>query len=165
MPASSSPLIYTRERAYELALAKLNKLAAGYPENYLVALDRAGIARRLGRPGFAIELRGGVLGKLQPRDDGFERLERSSVYNQIGLAWRDKGAFRAAENWFRLAIRELDVSPRTRTIAQLELAKTLDLARRRAEALPLYRAVATAADVAGSSEEAAEWVKRPYEAK
>jgi len=148
-------LIHTREHNYQQAFAYLTELLRKYPQNYLVHLDMGGMALLMKRPEAAVEIYRDILRR-------HDKLERAYVYNRLGVALRQKGDLQAAADWFGKALSETEASARSRTIARLELGKTLDLLGRRPEAHQRYREVAEAEDVAGSREEAQELLKRPY---
>jgi tetratricopeptide (TPR) repeat protein len=148
-------LIHTRERSYQKAFDYLNELLRKYPRNYLVHLDMGGMALLMKRPEAAIEIYQDILRR-------HERLERASVYNRLGVALRERKDLKTAVEWFSKALQETAASARSKTIARLELGKTLDLLGRRAEARERYREVAEAEDVAGSRGEAQDLLRRPY---
>lgn len=147
-------LIYTREKSFEKAFEKLSALGEKYPENYLFQLDRGSVARRMDQPDLAVEILNEVLGRIGGGEEGYERLQPSIVYNQLGLAFRDKGDLQASGDWFQKTLREDTAPARAKTIAHLELGKTLDLQNRREEALQHYRMVWDADDVVGSKADA-----------
>jgi tetratricopeptide (TPR) repeat protein len=148
-------LVHTRERNYQKAFDYLNELLRKYPRNYLVHLDMGGMALLMRRPEAAVEIYQDILRR-------HERVERASVYNRLGVAFRQKKDLEAAVEWFSKALQETGASGRSQTIARLELGKTLDLLGRREEARERYREVAGAEDVAGSRAEAQELQRRPY---
>ncbi len=156
-------LIYTREKQHQKALDKLAELHRKYPRNYLAHLDMAGLRIRMGQPAQAIAAYEEVLGKIGERVDGYERLEAATVENRIGVARRVSGDLTAAVDRFRKVLDAADSSDRTKTVARLELGKTLDLLGRREEAVAQYRAVQAAADYAGSRLEAERFLHRKYQ--
>ena len=160
-------LIYARERenAYEKAFAKLTALGEQYPENYLFQLDRASVALKIKQPAQAIDILNGVLDRIRRAQYGYERIEPAVIYNQLGLASRESNDLAVAGKWFRTTLDEKSSSPRSATLARLELGKTLDLLGRREEALEQYRIVRDGADIAGSRKEASQYLESPYRAK
>jgi hypothetical protein len=155
-------LIYTRERDYGRAYAKVTALGQRYPQNYLLQLDRAGLARRMGQPELAVQILSGILRKIETGEDGYLRLERAVVHNRLGLTFRSARDLRTAETWFRRVLADQGASPQPRIVAHLELGKTLDLANRRGEAMAHYRAVAESENVHGSRQEAERLLKTAY---
>lgn len=155
-------LIYARENKLDLALGKLAELKSQYPENYLTHLDIAGLESRRGRPLEAVKLYREALEKIAARAGGYRGLEPAIVYNQLGIACRAAKEMEAADEWFRRTL-EGEASPRSKTLAALELAKTLDLRGLRAEAVALYRRVESGPDIAGAHREAKQYLLRPFE--
>ena len=66
-------------------------------------------------------------------------------------------------DWFQRTIDAVSGSERSKTIARLELGKTLDVMGRRSDAVRYYQTVASASDFAGSREEAGKLLARPYQ--
>ena len=156
-------LIYAREKKYGEALRRLDELRERYPENYLTHLDMAGLEIRRGRPVDAVKLLKEVLAKIDARTGSYARLEPPIVYNQLGVAYRAAGDLTSSETWLRRSLSATSAAPRSKTIAHLELGKTLDQMGRRSEALEQYGQVRKAADYAGSHREAARYLSQPYQ--
>lgn len=155
-------VLYAIDGRHPPALRKLEELKAKYPENYLTQLDIAGIRMRAGSPAAAIETYRGVLNRLSAAPPGGYPLERAIVLNQLGIASRRAKNLAEAEKWLRSSLSEPSASPRTRTQALLELAKTLDLSGRRDEARALYGQVLDSGDQTGPRQEAERYLKRSY---
>ncbi len=155
-------LIYTREKNYEKALDYLSQLQQRYPQNYLVPLDMGGMALLMKQPDRAIAIYREILRKREAGERKFAELELASLYNRLGVAFREKGELAASADWFGRALRETPLSARSATVAHLEMGKTLDLMGRRDEAVSNYQAVAAAEDLAGSRLEAQQLLRRPY---
>jgi len=149
-------LIHTRERNYQKAFDYLNELLRRYPRNYLVHLDMGGMALLMRQPDAAIQIYLDILRR------NYATVEVAYVHNRLGVALRDKRDFDASTGWFHKALDDPAASARSRTIARLELGKTLDLAGRRPQAREQYQAVVQADDVAGSRQEAQGLLRRPY---
>jgi len=158
-------LIYTRERNYQRAYDKITALGQKYKENYLLQLDRAGLARRMAQPQLANQILTEILQKIERRQDGYGRLERAVVYNRFGITFRSAGDLPAAEKWFREVLEDPSAPQQEKIVAHLEMGKTLDLANRRAEATEHYRQVAAAENVQGSRHEASALLKTAYREK
>jgi len=154
-------LIYTRERNYQRAFDYLNELLRRYPQNYLVHLDMGGMALLMKRPEAAITIYEDILRRREAGQAKYAELEAAYVHNRLGVAHRYHKDLRASGEWFRRALAEPQASGRSKTIARLELGKTLDLDGRRQEALEHYTAVA-AEDIAGTQAEARELQGRPF---
>ena len=158
-------LIYTREQDYQRAYQKITALGERFPQNYLLQLDRAGLARRMGQPELGIQILSAILRKIDTRADGYRQLERAVVFSRLGITFRSAGDLQTAEKWFRKVLDDSGASPQPKIVAHLELGKTLDLAGRRQEALAHYRTVADSDNVHGSRYEAARLLKSPYREK
>lgn len=124
-------LIDAREKNYDAAFQTLSQLHERYPENYLMQIDRATLARRMNRPELATGILSALLETVWDNPEMQPALERAEILIQLGLAFRDSGDLRAAENWFRIALNEPDLSSRLQEIAGTELARTLTIQKRR----------------------------------
>jgi tetratricopeptide (TPR) repeat protein len=155
-------LIHTRERNYRKAFDYLTELLRKYPQNYLVHLDMGGMALLLKQPEAAVEIYQDILRRQEAGMARYSGLERASVFNRLGVALRQKGDFRESAAWLEKALGDAAASARSRTIARLELGKTLDLLGRRQDAREQYQVVAQAEDIAGSRQEAQDLLRRPY---
>ena len=103
--------------------------------------------------------------KVEAKQSGYERLERTTVYNQLGVTARAAHRLEASERWLRRSISDTGAEQRAKTVARLELGKTLDLLGRRSEAMELYRTVRAAEDFAGSRREAERLLRGPFTAQ
>ena len=155
-------LIHTRERDYQKAFERLQQLLRRYPQNYLVHLDMGGVALLMKRPEAAVGIYQDVLRKIDTRESKYAQLERAAVYDRLGVACRAQGDLAASAGWLNKSLADTQAGARSRTVARLELGKTLDLLGRRREAQEQYRTVAAAEDVAGSRQEAAELLRKAY---
>ncbi|PYT23591.1 MAG: hypothetical protein DMG57_31550 [Acidobacteria bacterium] len=153
-------LIYTREHEPQKAFQKLDELNQKFQENYLVPLAMGAISLRMEEPERAIAIYSGILNGTE--HGKYPRLEKGTVYNRLGVAHQATGDFTSAVDWFQLTIDAIGGSERSKTIARLELGKTLDLMGRRSDAVRYYQTVASASDFAGSREEAGKLLARPY---
>jgi Tfp pilus assembly protein PilF len=147
-------LIHTRERDYQRAYDDLAGLLGKYPRNYLVQLDMAGMAMLMKQPDRAIGIYRDILRKRAALAPNYQRLERASLYNRLGVAFRARKDLPESSDWFRRALAEPAVSARSGALAHLELGKTLGLMGRRDAAMAEYRMAAAAPDFAGSRQEA-----------
>jgi tetratricopeptide (TPR) repeat protein len=137
-------LIYVREKNYQASFEKLTVLGDKYPENYLFQVDRATLARRLGRPELAADILSTLLRTVWDKPETQPVLERAQIYTQLGLAFRDMGDLRAAENWFQIALKEPKLSSWTREGAQAELERTLEMQSQPTGSTPVRVPTATA---------------------
>lgn len=147
-------LIYTREHDYQRAYNFLAGLLGKYPRNYLLQLDMAGMALLMKQPDQAISIYQDILRKREALAPNFQKLERASLYNRLGVAFRAKKDMPESSDWFRRALAQPTVSMHSAALAHLELGKTLGLMGRRDDAIAEYRRAAAAPDFAGSRQEA-----------
>lgn len=153
-------LIHTRERDYQRAYNDLAGLLEKYPRNYLLQLDMAGMAMLMQQPDRAIGIYRDILRKRDALAPNYQRLERASVYNRLGVAFRARNGLPESSDWFRRALAEPAVSARSLALAHLELGKTLGLMGRRDDAIAECRMAAAAPDFAGSRQEAQKLLHR-----
>lgn len=140
-------LIYAREQLYDAALRHISELAARHSGNYLLRLEQGGLELRRGNYDRAIGLYRALLASDR-------RVEKSLVYNRLGVAHREKGDFVQATGWFARVLSDRNASSRSGTVARLELGRCLDRMGRRTDAESYWREVLAREDVAGSKDEA-----------
>jgi tetratricopeptide (TPR) repeat protein len=155
-------LIHTREKNYEKAIELLSYFQEKYPQNYLVHLDMGGMALLMKEPDRAIKTYEEILRRRDQGERKYAELERASLFNRLGVAFRHKKDLETSAGWFRKALEQEGRSKRSATVARLELGKTLDLMGRREEALKSYEAVLAAEDFAGSRLEAQGLLRQRY---
>ncbi|MBI3667614.1 MAG: hypothetical protein HY236_15530 [Acidobacteria bacterium] len=114
------------------------------------------------QPGAAIEIYQDILRKHEAGAGKYAEIERASLYNRLGVAFRQEGDLDASFEWFGKALAEPGASARATTVARLELGKTLDVMGRRERAREQYQVVAMAGDIAGSRREAQALLRRPF---
>ncbi|MBL8230284.1 MAG: hypothetical protein JNL98_17475, partial [Bryobacterales bacterium] len=107
-------LIYAREQRFDAALRHIGDLASRYPSNHLLRLEQSGLHLR--RRDFDAAIR-----TYQDLLTAATRVEKSLVYNRLGVAHREKGDFVQATGWFARVLADRDASARSGTIARLEL--------------------------------------------
>jgi len=150
-------IVYTRQRDFDQAKAKLSELHARYPENYLVHLDIAAVEMLSNRPLQAIDTYRQILAKDYPK------LGRAAVLSRLGVASRMAGDLAESERRLREAAETSTISPVSLAIARLELGKTLDLKGQRGAAVEQYRRVMQNQDFLGLHEDAQRWIRKPYD--
>jgi tetratricopeptide (TPR) repeat protein len=150
-------IVYTRQRNFEQALAKLAELHVRYPENYLVHLDMAAVEMLSNRPTQALNTYRQILAKDYPN------LGRAAILSRLGVASRMAGDFAESERRLREASETSTISAVSLAISRLELGKTLDLEGQRGAALEQYRRVLQNQDFLGLHQDAARWTRKPYD--
>jgi tetratricopeptide (TPR) repeat protein len=154
-------LAYTRERRDQKAFDTLSELRAKFPENYLVTLAMGALALRLNRPDQSAAIYMDLLNGVS--DQKYRDLEKGTIYNRLGVVCRATRNLSESIDWFRKSLDEPLSSMRSKTVARLEMGKTMDLMGRRSEAIQQYRAVETAEDFAGSRQEARKLMVHPFQ--
>ena len=158
-------LIYTREKNFQSAFDEMSILLKRYPKNYLVHLDMGGIALLTKRPDAAITIYQDILRKVEEEQHSYDKLERATVQNRLGVAFRHKGELETSAGWFHKVLEGPATSSLAGTVARLELGKTHDLMGRRTQARRQYQAVLAAEDFAGSRDEARRLLGRSYQGR
>lgn len=155
-------LFHSLDKEFDSAYAQLARLLERYPRNYLVHLNMAAVDTRRGRHAAALTTYNTILSMVNARSNGYQRLTRAVLYNQMAAAARAAGDLRVSERWLRQSLEESALPARTAAIAHLELGKTLDRMGNRTEAIDQYRAVERAEDFAGSRVEAQRYLKSAF---
>lgn len=155
-------LLYARDKDYERSAAKLRELMAAYPDNYLVVLELGGVFLQARRYDDALHLYRGLLARAGRPVPGYRPLAEATVLNRLGVACRMKGSVEESVTWFERSLAAQPDPGLIRSVAQLELGRSLDLSKKRNAALEQYRAVLAAPDIAGCHREARALLSRPY---
>ena len=150
-------ILYTREKRFDEAMTRLVLLHEKYPENFLVHLDMAALDLISGSPAKALATYREILARDYPR------VERAAILCRMGVTSRIAGDLAQSEQWLRESVATPAISAASRSIASLELGKTLDLERQRAGAIEQYRHVLAGDDVLGTRQDAKQWLQRPYD--
>jgi tetratricopeptide (TPR) repeat protein len=150
-------IVYTRQRDFDQAKAKLSELHARYPDNYLVHLDIAALEMLSNRPLQAMDTYRQILARDYPN------LGRAAVLSRLGVASRIAGDLAESERRLREAAETSTISPVSLAIARLELGKTLDLRGQRGPAIEQYRRVIQNQDFLGLHEDAQRWIRKPFD--
>jgi tetratricopeptide (TPR) repeat protein len=150
-------IIYTRQKRFDDAKARLQELLIDYPENYLVHLDIASVDLLAGRPDRAMRTYRDILSR------NYSQLDRGVALTRLGVAARFVGDKQESERWLREAIQDSGASSGSRSVARVELGKTLDLEGQREGAVEQYRAALRAPDFLALHEDAERLIKKPYD--
>ena len=150
-------IVYTRQKRFDDAKAKLEQLLKDYPENYLVHLDIASVDLLANRPAQAIQTYREILTR------NYTELERSVTLTRLGVAARIAGDLPESERWLQEAVEGAAASGSSRPVARVELGKTLDLRSQRERAIGQYRAALQAPDFLSLHADAERLIKRPYD--
>jgi len=150
-------IIYTRQKRFDDAKARLQELLRDYPENYLVHLDIASVDLLADRPAQAIRTYRDILSR------NYSQLNRGIALTRLGVASRVVGDMQESERWLREAVQDSSASGGSRSVARVELGKTLDLEGQRESAVEQYRAALRAPDFLALHEDAERLIKKPYD--
>jgi tetratricopeptide (TPR) repeat protein len=155
-------LIYTRKRMFHEAANLLDALRRQYPENCLIPMDQGTLALELRHYSEAVGHYTAVLKAAESKlYDATVCPEPAVVLQRIGIAHNASGDRTAAIRSFQKAL-AVRGAPHTKTLARLDLARTLDLAGRREEAIQQYLMIQNAEDAGGSRALATAYLKKPY---
>jgi tetratricopeptide (TPR) repeat protein len=156
-------LIYSLEKDYARAYAHLERMRDRYPGNYLLRLEMAGQAMKAERFDTAREMYQDLLNRKRRNDPALAPLETALLYGRLGVLARERGDHSEAAQHLERAITQAGPATPTRTIALLELGKTLDLMGERVEAAKRYAEVLKAKDVVGTRQEAERLLRKPFQ--
>ena len=155
-------VLYTRDREYDKAFAKLSELRAAHPTNFLFHLELADMHGRMQHYDAAIREYSSILGMIRSNTNGYGRLEKAQVRNRLGIAQRGFRNYTAAETEFGAVLSDRSASAHSLLKARLELAKTLDLTGKRESALEMYRKVSKEDPFGFYRKDAENWMEKPY---
>ncbi|MBM3783231.1 MAG: tetratricopeptide repeat protein [Acidobacteria bacterium] len=155
-------LVYTREKKFDKAREHLAALHRRFPKNYLVHLDMGSVALQLRRASEAIEIFEDVLRRIDQKSNGYERLDRATVLNHLGVAERGAGHPDRAITHHRRGLEEKSATPLSRAVAHLEIGRALDLQGKRTEALAEYQQVESIPGMPGAAQQARSHIQKPY---
>jgi tetratricopeptide (TPR) repeat protein len=143
----------------------LSILLNRYPKNYLIHLDMGGIALLMERPQAAIVIYEDILRVIATGGDRYAKLDKATVENRMGVAYREQRNLPESVKWLRRALGESDATPISRVVSHLELGKTYDRLGQREQAIEQYRRVTALEDFANSRGEAREFLQKAFRDK
>jgi tetratricopeptide (TPR) repeat protein len=121
-----------------------------------------GIALLMERPEAAIAIYQDILRSVSAGEPKYRKLDKPTVENRLGVAFREQGNLSESVTWLRRALDEPDATEASRTVSHLELGKTYDRLGRREQALEQYRRVLALEDFVNSRGEAQELLRNAY---
>ena len=155
-------VIYTREKRYDQALEIIDELHSKYSRNFLFELAKASIYGKMKRWDDAVRVYEQVLGKVETKQDGYDRLREVKVYYSLGTINVDRLQFdKAVEAFMRVASGK-DAMPDEKCGAYLWMGKIFDSKKDRATALQQYDAILGLDCDPGLKAEAQKYKRRPY---
>ena len=155
-------VVYNREKKYDEALRLLNELHAKYPRNFLFEMAKATIYEKMKEGDQAVRVYEEVLGKVQRKQDGYERLRAAKVHYSLGTSNVNRYQFEKAAEDFERVVSSGDASPDEKAGAHLWLGKIFDSKKERAKALEQYDLVLNLDCDPGLKEEAQRYKRRAY---
>jgi Flp pilus assembly protein TadD len=156
--------LYKREKRWSDSIKVTHELVSRYPRNYLFKLQLADALthRRLSSPNSA------AADELEVRDifDSLISSEQTKNAPNINFRYGETllllGNSADAGKQFQLVVSSPNAESRLRTLSQLRLAQSLDLAGKRNEALTQYRVVLKSSNNKQVQDEARRGLREPY---
>jgi len=149
--------LYSRENQPERAFAMIDHLAAKYPRNYLLGVERAAMLSRMRRADEADRAFADLL-----KSEHVAKAAVDLVNYQWAEAMTARGNDAPALEKYREVIRWPKSDKGLVTLAHLNAGKALDVLGKRDEALAEYQSVMKRDNVFDSRKQASEYLKKPY---
>jgi tetratricopeptide (TPR) repeat protein len=155
-------VVYNREKRYDDALRIVDELHARYPRNFVFELAKASTYGKMKRWDDAVRTYEQILGKVEGKKDGYDRLAVHKVYYAIGTSNVDRLQFTAALDAFNHVVESKDASPNEKGNSHLWRGKILDSAGQRAEAMREYDAILVLNCDSDIKAQARQYQRRPF---
>jgi tetratricopeptide (TPR) repeat protein len=134
-------VVYNREKRYEQSLQMVNELHGRYQRNFMFELAKASVYAKMKRWDDAARTYEHILGKLESKKDGYERLAAHKVHYALGTSNIERHQFETALGDFSRVAKSKDAPANDKAGALLWMGKIYDSSGRRAEALKQYDAI------------------------
>jgi tetratricopeptide (TPR) repeat protein len=134
-------VVYNREKRFEQALQTVTSLHQRYPRNFIFELAKASIYGKMKRWDEAVGTYRQILGKVEGKKDGYERLAPHKVYYLLATSNMERHEFNAAIDAFSHVAKSPLADPNQKANALLWMGKMYDTAGKRAEAIQQYDAI------------------------
>src|SRR5262245_11726176 len=134
-------VFYNRERRYEESLKLIDELLAKYPRNFQLELEKAAVYDKMKNYNAALVTYRHVLGKIQAKQDGYDRLREERVYFGMGQINVYSLQLDNAVDSFNHVVRSGNAGPGEKGEAHLWLGKIYDSRDERPKAVEQYNAV------------------------
>ncbi|MBI2837809.1 MAG: DUF3808 domain-containing protein [Acidobacteria bacterium] len=147
---------YAREKRWTDALSLLETLSAKFPSNYLFRIEKAGVLARLGRHDRSYAIFDEVL-----RDPAHSNVA-DMVHFEYAETLAGQGRYQEALDHFRAVPKQAGAAAEIVTRAHLRAGQTLDILKRRLEAIAEYQIVLARENVFDSRDKAEDGLERPF---
>jgi len=156
--------LYKREKRWSDSIKVTRDLVSRYPRNYLFKLQLAdGLTRRsLSTSSSAEQDQAEVFKIFESLISNASKENSPNLYFRYGEALLLLGNSVSATKQFQIVVNSPNALPRLRTLSQLRLAQSLDLAGNRNEALSQYRIVLKSSSNKQVQDEARRGLREPY---
>jgi len=134
-------VFYNREKRYEESLKLIDELLAKYPRNFQLELEKAAVYDKMKNYNAALVTYRHILGKIQAKQNGYERLREERVYFGMGQSNVYSLQLDNAVDSFNHVVRSGKATPGEKGEAHLWLGKIYDSRNERSKAVEQYNAV------------------------
>jgi tetratricopeptide (TPR) repeat protein len=156
--------LYKREKRWSDSIKVTRDLVSRYPRNYLFKLQLAdGLTHRsLSTSSSAEQDQAEVFKIFESLISSGSKENSANLYFRYGETLLLLGNSVSATKQFQIVVNSPSALPRLRTLSQLRLAQSLDLAGKRNEALSQYRVVLKSSSNKQVQDEARRGLREPY---
>jgi tetratricopeptide (TPR) repeat protein len=155
-------IVYNREKRYNDALKIASELHAKYPRNFMFELGKASTYGKMKRWDDAVHTYEEILGKVQSKKDGYDRLAADRVYYSLGTSNIERLQMNSAIDAFEHVVKTKDAPPNEKANAYLWMGKIYDSSNDRTKALQQYDAVLALNCDSDLKEEAERYKRKPF---
>ncbi len=134
-------IVYNREKRYDQALRIVGELHQRYPRNFIFELAQASTYGKMKQWDDAVRTYQQILGKVENKKDGYERLAPHKVYYSLGTSNIERLQFDSAVEDFAHVVQSTEAPPNAKAGAYLWMGKIYDSGGKRAQALQQYDAI------------------------
>jgi tetratricopeptide (TPR) repeat protein len=155
-------VFYNREKRYEESLKLIDELLAKYPRNFQLELEKAAVYDKMKNFNASLVVYRHILGKIEAKQDGYERLREERVYFGMGQSNVYSLQLDNAVNSFNHVVRSANAFPGEKGEAHLWLGKIYDSRNERPKAVEQYNAVLKL-DCSDETKDAAkQYLRKPF---
>jgi len=155
-------VFYNRERRYEESLKLIDELLAKYPRNFQLELEKAAVYDKMKNFNAALVTYRHVLGKVQAKQDGYERLREERVYFGMGQSNVYSLQLDNAIDSFNHVVRSNNPMSGEKAEAHLWLGKIYDSRNERPRAVEQYNAVLKLDCSEETKDAAKQYLRKPF---
>jgi tetratricopeptide (TPR) repeat protein len=155
-------VVYAREKRYDDALRVMSELHSKYPRNFLFELSIGSTYGKKKQWQDAVHTYEQILGKIQSRKDGYERLRVERIRFLLGTSHVELLQFDRAVDEFSSVASSNNSPPDERAKAYLWVGNIFDSKKDRTKALQQYEAVLNLNCNADLKADAQRYKRRPF---